>query len=538
MESDRRCRGLRPRETDSPHRGRRAAATLGALLVAAATATACAGGGASVGNAASGSASSSGTLTLAMASAPTTLDPGGFNTATEWFWDLAYESPIVYNTQGQATPGLAVKWSYVGTGNKVFDLTLRPGVKFSDGTPLTAAAVKQSIAYETAFPGGGAAARWKTGKTITVTGPLTLQITSAKPDPDIARELDQDLAGSFIVSPQALEDPSALGTSTDGTGPYILQKKTSVVGNYYTYTANPNYWNKSAQYYKTVVIKVIPTQNSVLDALKTGQIEAAPGDYTTASAAKSAGLQVTDVDSEFLGLVLADRTGTLNKALANVQVRQAINYAIDRQTITKALFGSYAVPTESIVYPSSSSQSGTYYTYNPAKAKQLLAAGGYSHGLTLQTLTTTYNGQNEITQAIAADLAKVGITLDLTTDATQAQYLSDVEAAKYPVFSVGFGVLPLYLEGPQLYLHTSGTWNPFNSDDAALGSLYEQAAATTGTQQDTYNQELVKEMTEQGWFALATLAPRFYFATSAVAGIAPTQAEPQVDAVWIKPAGE
>jgi peptide/nickel transport system substrate-binding protein len=521
--------GLRTRKTA------RTLSAAAALLIAAAAATACAGQSAT--GTTSGS-SGGGTLTLAMASAPATLDPGGFNTATEWFWDLAYETPVVYNPQGQATPGLATKWAYVGTGNKVFDLTLRSGIKFSDGTPLTAQAVKDSIEYAAAFPGGGAAARWKTGKTITVTGPLTLRITSAKPDPEIARELDQDLAGAFVVSPKALKDPSALGTSTDGTGPYILQQKSSVVGNYYTYTANPNYWDKSAQYYKTVVIKVIPTQNSILDALKTGQIDAAPGDYTTASAAKSAGLQVTDVDSEFLGLVLADRNGTLNKALADVRVRQAINYAIDRETITKALFGSYAVPTESIVYPTSSSQKGTVYTYDPAKAKQLLAAAGYSHGLTLKTLTTTYNGQNEITQAIAADLAKVGITLDLTTDSTQAQYLSDVEAAKYPVFSIGFGVLPLYLEGPQLYLHTAGTWNPFDSNDSTLTSLYDQAAATTGTQQDTYNQELVKEMTEQGWFALGTLAPRFYFATSAVTGIAPTQAEAQVDAAWIKPSGE
>lgn len=506
-----------------------------ALLVAAASATACAGGAVS-GTAGGSSSGSSSTLTLAVASAPVTLDPGGFNTATEWYWDLAYETPVVYNTQGQATAGLATHWNYVGTGNKVFDLTLRSGVKFSDGTPLTAAAVKESIEYAAAFPGGGAAARWKTGKTITVTGNLTLQITSTKSDPDIARELDQDLAGAFIASPAALKAPSALGTSTDGTGPYVLQKKASVVGDYYTYAPNPYYWNKSAQYYKTVVIKVIPTQNSILDALKTGQIDAAPGDYTTAAAAKAAGLSVTDVDSEFLGLTLADRAGSLNKALSDVRVRQAINYAIDRQTITKALFGSYAVPTESIVYPTSTSQSGTYYTYDPAKAQQLLAAAGYSHGLTIKTLTTTYNGQNEITQAIAADLAKVGITLELTTDSTQAQYLSDVEAAKYPVFSIGFGVLPLYLEGPQLYLHTSGTWNPFDSDDQSLNSLYEQAAAVTGTQQDTYDQEMVKEMTEQGWFALATLAPRFYFATSSVAGIAPTQAEPQVDAAWIKPA--
>jgi peptide/nickel transport system substrate-binding protein len=510
---------------------------LGVSLAAAASVAACSGSGTAATSGGGGSSSS--TLTLALASAPTTLDPGGFNTATEWFWDLAYETPVVYTTAGTATPGLAVKWGYVGTGNKVFDMTLRSGVKFSDGTPLTAEAVKESITYAAAFPGGGAAARWKTGKTITVTGPLTLQITSAKPDPQIARELDQDLAGAFIVSPAALKNPTKLGTTTDGTGPYILQQQGTVVGDEYTYTANPNYWNKSAQYYKTVVIKVIPTQNAVLDALKTGQIDAAPGDYTTADAAKSAGLQVTDVDVEFLGLNLADRDGTLGKALGDVRVRQAINYAIDRETITKALFGSYAVPTESIVYPQPGKEgapSSSYYTYDPAKAKQLLAEAGYSHGLTLNTLTTTYNGQSEITQAIAADLQSVGITLKLTTDSTQAQYLTDVESAKYPVSSIGFGVLPLYLEGPQLYLHTHGTWNPFNTDDPKLDSLYEQAAAATGATQASLYQQLVHELTEQGWFALATLAPRFYFARSTVTGIAPSQAEPQVDALWIKPA--
>jgi peptide/nickel transport system substrate-binding protein len=516
--------------------GVRVALTMATAAVLLASVAACAGTTKSSGVSPAGGK----TLTLGMAAAPSSLDPGIYNTATDWFYELAYETPFILDSSGKVTAGLAVKWGYKGTGNTVFDLTLRSGVKFSDGTSLTAQAMKDSILHSAAYPGGGAKSRW-TGKTITVTGPLSLEITSATPDPLIVRELTQTIPGGFAISPTALKNPAALGTTTDGTGPYVLDPNTTVVGDHYTFTANPNYWNKSVQHYKTVVIKIIPTPTGVLDALETGQIDAAPGDYTTAAAATTAKLNVSAVDVAFYGLILADRQGTEVKALGDVRVRQAINYAIDRAKITKGLFGTSAVPTESIVFPKPGSEgapSKPHYTYDPAKAKKLLAEAGYSSGIVIPTLTSTYASQNQVTEAIAADLAKVGITLKLTVDATQPQYMADLESGKFPVVSIGYGVLPLYILGPQLFLPTHGTYNPFNSDDPTLDSLFTQANVETGEAQAATYKKIVARLTEQGWFALSTLAPRYYFSRTTVTGLDRTQAAPQVYVLNIKPSGK
>lgn len=114
-------------------RRQRIAAGVAALAALAAATTACSGSGSSGSDGASG-----GTLTVVSAGAPASLNPAKANVGSDnWFVNLAYDTVLRLGPGGKTTAGLATKWGYVGTGNKTFDFTLRPNLKFADGTRWT-----------------------------------------------------------------------------------------------------------------------------------------------------------------------------------------------------------------------------------------------------------------------------------------------------------------------------------------------------------------------------------------------------------------
>jgi peptide/nickel transport system substrate-binding protein len=86
-------------------------------------------------------------LTLAQPAAPKTLDPTKETTSDRFYAALAYQPLIVQNSAGDLQPGLALSWHYVGTGNMTFVLALRPNVKFSDGSVMSAQGVVDHFSY-------------------------------------------------------------------------------------------------------------------------------------------------------------------------------------------------------------------------------------------------------------------------------------------------------------------------------------------------------------------------------------------------------
>src|SRR5260221_14103626 len=103
---------------------------------------------------------------------------------------MTFEPLIVQSADGSLAPGLATSWSYTGTGNKIFVLHLRPGVKFPDGSPLTAQDVTADLRYVTTAAGQMPA--FFAGDTFAATGPLTVTITTANRNPDFPQIPTQD----------------------------------------------------------------------------------------------------------------------------------------------------------------------------------------------------------------------------------------------------------------------------------------------------------------------------------------------------------
>lgn len=498
---------------------RRAVAVAGLLLVVA-TLSAC--GSATAG---SGGAARSTTLTVAYGIGPSSLNPALLDQSGEWFADVAYDPLIQMNAQGQPVPGLAVSWRYIGTDNKTFELTLRPGVRFSDGSALTAAGVKADLQY-VKQSNGPSASYLGALKSMDVTGPLTLRLIFSVPNPLVPTMLSHQYVVGDVISPTGLRHPDSLSEHTAGAGPYELDAAATVSGAHYTYVPNPYYWDKSAVHYRRIVIDVIANANSLLNALKTGQADVGAGDFTTAPGATSAGLTVKYTPQVFLGLLLGDRAGKMSKPLADIRVRRAINLAIDRTAIVKALFGAYGRATTQTTNGDGYVPAlDDAYQYNPTAAKTLLAQAGYPNGFTLPVLSTPVFSGDTMTQAIAGQLTKVGITIKATSVSNAALYAGDLFGAKYPAAIVGYGSQPMYLEGPGLYL-PQAPFNPFGSTDPELTALYGSLADATPSQIVPRSQALERRLVDLAWFAPVGLAPLVYFADKAVAP-ASLQTSPQ-----------
>src|SRR5258708_26304473 len=105
---------------------------------------------------------------------------------------------IVQRSDGSLAPRLATSWSYTGPGNKIFVLHLRPGVKFSDGSPLTAQDVTADLRYVTTAAGQMSA--FFAGDTFAATGPRTVTITAANPHPQAPQMLTHDAAVRDVLS--------------------------------------------------------------------------------------------------------------------------------------------------------------------------------------------------------------------------------------------------------------------------------------------------------------------------------------------------
>jgi peptide/nickel transport system substrate-binding protein len=512
-------------------------ASVGALTLLP-LAAACSSAGGSSATTTAAQSQNPNVLTVASAIAPNSLNPalGGSTDPQQYFFELDYDPLIGVDSSGNYVPDLATKWGYVGSGNKTFDVTLRPGVTFNDGSKLTAQDVKNSLEYY-AKAGGPLAADLAPVGSIDVLSALELRINLKSADPMMPYFLSRPTTGD-IISPIGLANTGALGTTTHGAGPYVIDAAQTVSGQTYTYVPNPTYFDKSRQHWKKVVIKVITDRNATLDALRSGEIDYALGDATTAKAAKTAGFGVDSTAYSVMQLQIQDRAGTMVKALGSLKVRQAMMYAVNRSTVASGLFGSYATPWGASFMPSEIGYSPappTGYAYNLTKAKELLAQAGYPKGFTLPiTVNLTGVDEPEAAQAFAAEMAQIGINVQINVPANVNELFATYQKYAGMMFDYGSGATPPYVEGNDM-LYSWG--NPLKVDDPQLDSLYQQAAsASTPAKQQKDWQAFEAKFTALDWNIPMFSLDKIIYVRPGLAGVNLTQANLNPDLVDLYPA--
>ncbi|SFB47942.1 peptide/nickel transport system substrate-binding protein [Nocardioides alpinus] len=499
---------------------RNAAATLAVILCAALAACSNSTNDADTGGDDSGKG---GTFTFGIIGAPPTLNPALGDPAYNPLYQWAYEPLVVLEPDGTYSSGLADKFGYTDDENKVYEVTLREDLQFSDGETLDAEALKTFFTYEKK-QSSSAGLLLGSVESMEVTDPLTVRLTLGRSDPGFSFYFAQAFGAGNVISPKAIKDPDTLNTGTAGAGQYTAVPGETVTGDHYTFEKNPNYYDQDAIQFDKVVVKIIANASSMLQALKSGQIQAASADITTLQTAKSDGINVVSAPQTLVGLNFTDRTGELSEPMGDVRVRQALQMAVDRKAIAQGLLGDESLALSQFALPDTPGflpELEEEMAYDPDKARQLLAEAGYPDGFTLKTLTTPFSGLDKITEAIAGELAKVGVTLEITSKPTPNDYLQAMLSNEYPAIALGYGLN----DANSLYagfINPQGPFNPAHYSDSELDKLYATYFATPSEEAGELEQAINQRLVDQGWALPVLGTPLGYYVADGFKGLEAT----------------
>ena len=464
-------------------------ATAASIAIAALALTGCSAGG--------GEATGSTTLTLGAIVSPTTFDPSG----SEWgnrapFYQAVFDTLLLATAEGTIEPFLATDWSY-NDDNTVLTLTLRDDVTFTDDTALTGDVVKQNLER---FKAGTSPDAGYFGGIASIEAPddATVVITLSAPDPAFLNYLTRD--PGLVASPASFESDD-IATNPIGSGPYILDTAATVTGASYSYTKNPDYWNPDLQHYENLVINVLADGTAALNAIKAGEANGVKlANNDNLAEVESSGWSIEANELDFQGLLLLDRDGTMNPALGDVRVRQALNYAFDRESLLTALQGDNGTVTTQ-VFPASSAAYDealdSYYTYDPEKAKALLAEAGYADGLTIDMPSAAVLGATTYT-LIEQQLNDVGVSVTYTDPGNN--FIADLLAPKYPASFMALEQNPDW-QLIQFMIAPNAVFNPFKSEDPQVEAYIKEIQFGDEATQASVAKELNTYLVEQAWFA-------------------------------------
>ena len=470
---------------------------LGAALAVSVLAATAACGNSSANSANGGETDS---LTIAAITPPSSFDIGAMASSgpEDTYYQAVYDKLLAVGEDGQPKASLATEWSYAENGMSL-DLTLRDDVKFTDGTIFDASAVKANLEHAKAAKGEAASALGAV-KSVTVADATHVVLELSRPDPGLASALAR--SSGYMASPKALASKD-LATKPVGSGPYVLDEETTTAGSTYVYTRNEDYWNKSAYPYDELTIRYLDDISATVNGLRSGQIDAAATQTTDlVTAAKQADLNVeTYFGGGLDGLFLWDREGKLAPALKDVRVRQAINYATDRDSILEAVKGDLGTATAQVFGDGSlgfDEALDDAYPYDLEKARQLMSEAGYADGfaITLPDFSPVYPDE----QAAMTELLE-SINISVTYKPTTGdQVVGSIMGGQWPLnYFTLTSSSPYELIG--LAMTDQSPFNPFKSTDPELTELIETAYAATGDDQDAALQRVNAYVVEQAWFA-------------------------------------
>ena len=440
---------------------------------------------------------------------PSTLRLGVVTQLTSfapWEASWANESPYlqaVYDTllrsdpDGTITEGLATAWEW-DESKTVFTLTLRDGVKFTDGTPLTAQVAADNLIR---FRDGTSANASFLASMTSAEAPddSTLVITLAAPDPALPVYLSKN--AGLVGSPAMFDSPDAQ-TTPIGSGPYLLDTDATVVGSTYVYEANDEYWDEESVHYDSIEMTFYGDPTALMNAVKGGQVDATNLQTPTQIAeSETAGFAAQTYEQNWTGFLLVDRNGTINPAMGDVRVRQAFNYALDREALLEALDDGLGTVTTQVFGVTSSAYDEALderYPYDPEEAKALLAEAGYADGFTLVMPSNNFVPES-VFAVYKEQLDAVGITVEW--EQTGDDLFGRMLGGSWAAFSFLLQTDPTSWQTIQFSMLPESTWNTSHVADPTVIELANIVRAGDEAEADAAAQELNAYIVEQAWYA-------------------------------------
>jgi peptide/nickel transport system substrate-binding protein len=441
-------------------------------------------------------------LTIALASEPQSLDPLFSRTQNDMQTaENMFERLIQQDANLQVRPGLALSWRAVDP--LTWEFHLRPNVRFSDGSPMTADDVAYSLRRARSVPNSPAPFSGAVANIarVEIVDPLTLRITTNTPSPAFVEQIGL----VYIVSQRATaghaSDAYRLPAVAVGTGPYRLVRW--IPGDRLELVRNEHYWGKRP-IFDACTIRFVSNDAARLSALLSGAVDMidnvppialdrlrrAPN--VALFSGPSARLIYLALDSSRDAspfVAATDGSPIARNPLRDVRVRKAISKMIDRDAITQHLLNGAGLPAAQIVPPGMGGYDPSLEPdrYDPAGARQLLAAAGYPDGfqLTIHSSNDRFASDGDLGQALGQMLARGGIAVKDVVTQPYNVYAGAASRRSYSAFVFSFGNvtsdsaigLTNVLES---YSRDAGTgaFNRTRYSNPTLDRLLREAAAT------------------------------------------------------------
>lgn len=372
-----------------------------------------------------------------------------------YYIDNFYETLVQYK-DGEIVPGLAERW-VVSDDSLTYTFTLKKGIQFSDGEPLNAEAVKLNFDHMPAILGDSNGVFGLTSTlldNVTVIDEYTVAVKLTAPYYGALQDFTLPLPMG-IMSPNAFKEDGTLSeitkTHTMGTGPYMYEGQRE--NDTYTFVRNP-YYDREKSDVDVFHVKVIPDNDAKLLALRNGEIDMLLGANNMSYDSYQELHQDSSFDTAISDATIQTRILGCNPAVVpfhDVKVRQAVNYAINKESICQNIFSGVESPADSVMDPNlpyCDVDTGNY-TYSPKKATELLEVAGWldsdndgireKDGVKLSTSISCSSDLamlEDVTSAIAADLKAVGFEVTTSSKETMTYY-QDVNRGKY---GIGIGI--------------------------------------------------------------------------------------------------
>ncbi len=373
-----------------------------------------------------------GTLTFARSVAPTQLDPANSIIAGDVYTlDKVFEPLFVTNTAGQLVPWLAQSYT-ASADHLTWTFQLRPGVKFSDGTPLTAADVAFSLEREAANSSGPLSFLDFAIKKVTTKGSSTVVITLSQPWAPFLSDISV-FANAIVPRNFGGKPAAAFFAKPVGTGPFLLDGWSA--DSNLTLKRNPGYWQPGKPYLDAVTINYVSDDNQRVLQLSGGQaqlIDSVPPANVSSLQARS-GIVVDKYSAWEVDLLV------FNEKLpqfADRHVRRAITYAINRPALVAATSFGTAEPGGSFFPPSLQyyAKDTPQLAYSVADAKAELAKSKFPNGFSTSLLISGgVQKWSEFAQIIQQQLAAINIKVTIKS-LDHAAYESTFQKLDYDMF--------------------------------------------------------------------------------------------------------
>ena len=392
------------------------------------------------------------------------LDPAlGYDTVSWPAERLVFEALFDYDASSKLIPLLAAEMPTTSADGKTVTIKLHDKVSFvkSDGSVLRAMTA-DDVAYSigrnlnpnikphpspvgSGFFGNivGAAdvlaGKAKTASGIKVIDPTTIEFDLTKADPTFLNVLATPFA-SVVPKELAGDDATAFSAAPVGTGPFIFKSYTKGQGA--QFAKNPAYWQPGLPYLDAIdyrtgqddVAMIQQIEAGTLDLIQDGMPPAQYTDVTTNYADQVQRQVLQEVDYVFM-----DTQQPNNGPFSNLKVRQAVNYAIDKEAILQITHGA-GQPANCILPPNMPGYDSTCnpYPHNVDTAKQLMSDAGYAAGFDTKFYTDTTDPDPQIGALIQQDLKAIGIRTEIVSQEF-ATFLDTIETPhKAPIGWVGW----------------------------------------------------------------------------------------------------